>query len=179
MKGLSILILTLMLSSPAIAQTSGHRVADAVGGNFIGGNKIVGDLPKGYEDFLMLWVDYKVPKGYDVSSNDAYRPLLIPDKEGKIAVGGRVVFKGKASKYLSYEYKSASLIERANEPIRLIFDTEVVEGVSYHFEGTYLGRKGNSSTGNNVQLGGKMTKLVNGQRVAEHTMRFSPYIILE
>jgi hypothetical protein len=174
MKGLSILLLTMTLSLPAIAQTSGHRVADA-----IGGNKIIGDLPKGYEDFLALWVDYNVPKDYHLSSVDAYRSLLVPDKEGKIAVGGRVVFKGKASRYLSYEYKSALLVEKPGESIKLIFDTEVVEGVSYHFEGTYLERKKDSFAGHSLHLEGVMTRLVNGQRVAENKLRFLPYAILE
>ena len=178
MKPLSTLVLTLILLPSVIAQTSGHRIADALR-HFIGGNKIVGDFPKGYEEFLVLWVDYKVPQGYNLSSVDAFRSLLIPDKEGKIAVGGRVVFKGKVSEYLSYEYKSASLIEKANEPIKLIFDAEVVEDVSYHFEGTYLEKQGDSSARENVHLEGVMTRLVNGQKVAENKLRFSPYIILE
>ena len=179
MKVLSILVLTFILSSSAISQPSGRRVADSIGSNFIGGNKIAGDMPKGYEDFLMLWVDYKIPQGYSLNSIDAFRSLLIPDKGGKIVVGGRVVFKGKVSKYLSYEYKSASLIEKANAPIRLIFDTEIVEGVSYHFAGTYLERRGDSSVSENVHLEGVMTKRVNGQKVSENKLRFSPYIILE
>jgi hypothetical protein len=179
MKALSSLVLTLLLASSVVMQTAGRRVADLRGRNLIGGNKIVGNLPKGYEDFSTLWVEYKAPPGYKTNSDDDYNELLIPDKEGKMAVGGHMVFKGKGSEYLSYEYKTAFLIEKANEPIRLIFDTEVVEGVHYHFEGVFLERKADGSAQDNAHLEGSMTKFLNGKKVSENRLRFSPFIIME
>ena len=186
MKLLLILTVILILSPPAVAQNSENRVAEALGGDYIGGNKIVGESPAGYEDFLVMWVDDIGICRKDVPVNR--RENLLPDRSGRIAVCGRVVFKGwrypqggsdSDGKYLSYEFKEAYLIERKGGPVRLAFDTKAVNGVSYHFEGVYLQNRNNQSGDGGAHLEGKGRKLQNGRKITETTLRFSPYIIIE
>jgi len=69
------------------------------------------------------------------------------------------------------------LIQRIGEPVRLNFDTITVEGVSYHFNGTYL--KNTKTALVETHLEGVMRKMMNGQKVAETKLRFSAYNILE
>ena len=169
---------------------SSHRVADALGGGYIGGNKIAGDRPKGYEDFLVLWVDFN-PAAFrkfpltKQSMKQSVQESLYPDSQGRIAVGGRVVFKGlrhpqgsstSDGEYLSFEFSEAYLIDLDARPIGLIFDTAPIDGVHYHFEGKYVDDK----TGRDgVHLEGTMRKLRNGEKLTETDLSFVPYNIIE
>src|SRR4051794_8793173 len=67
-----------------------YRVADGMI-PYIGGSKLYGSPPEGYEDLLALWVDDRSQRGF-LGRN--YRRYLIPDKNGMIPVLGRLVFKG-------------------------------------------------------------------------------------
>ena len=186
MRLLLILTAILILSPSAVAQTPGSRVADALGGGYIGGHRIAGKPPNGYDDFLVMWVDDIgiCRKGIPVNRKEN----LLPDLGGRIAVCGRVVFKGwrypqgvsdSDGKYLSYEFNKAYLIEHKAEPVRLAFDTKAVDGVSYHFEGVYSEHRKDQPGDGRVHLEGKMSKLHKGRKVAETTLRFSPYAIIE
>jgi len=111
----------------------------------------------------------------------------MPDSQGRISVAGRVVFKGPRypdgdgmsdGRYTWYEFKDAYLVERTEEPVKLIFDTEVVNGVSYHFEGGYI-EAGTSSKEGKVHLIGLMSQIRAGNNVTATTLPFQPFQMLE
>src|SRR5882672_3136015 len=105
-------------------EPSVHRVYDANGRTYIGGNTIVGALPPSYEDFLVMWVDYQTHPSSALSATPDetdVRTRLMPDSQGRISVAGRVVFKGPRypdgdgmsdGRYTWYEFKDAYLVER-------------------------------------------------------------------
>ena len=180
---LHIAIFVLCLSLPIAGQTPATRVADLVGGKYISGNKITEQTPAGFERFLVMWVDDPGICRRDVHVN--IKENFLPDAAGKIAVCGRIVFQGKNfprggsvadGKYLTYEFKSAYLVDLKEAPVRLELITVTLDGVHYRFGGTYLEQPNGNDA---VYLEGNMTKFVNGQRVSETKLRFSPYVIIE
>ena len=86
------LILTLMLSLwlSVAAQTPGTRVADAHGGKYFSGNKLSGETPPAFAKFLLMWVDEIGICRRDLPDSNKF----VADSNGRIAVCGRVVFKG-------------------------------------------------------------------------------------
>jgi len=158
------------------------RVADSEGGKYIGGYRIAGQPAAGYQRFLVMWVDDPGICHRDLHVNTKERYL--PDKSGRIAICGRVVFKGNnfpdASvpdrEYLSYEFKEAYLIDIKEKRIRLELATETVDGVYYRFSGDYV--EPPNMTGN-IYLMGNMSRFLNGQAVSLMTLGFSRYGIVE
>ena len=177
---------SLAVHSQSERKATSHRIADSGGGDYISGNKIVGTSPKGYEDLLVLWVDNVcICRNVDCEGT---RKNLTPDSRGRIAVCGRIVFKGWRypqgdsdfdGKYISYEFEEACLIDIWKKPIRLIFRTKKHDGTSYRFVGSYLDPPEESGSGIITHLKGKMIKLKHGKKVSETEIAFSPYQIIE
>ena len=186
MRLVTVLTTMLLLSSLAESQTHSSRVAGALGHGYIGGNKIAGKHPKGYQQFLVMWVDEIGICRRDVPVNR--RENFVPDASGRISVCGRVVFKDwrylhgdsdSDGKYRSYEFKEAYLIDLGEGPVRLAFDARELDGVGYHFEGIYL-EKGNAQPDEgSIHLEGEMSKFQRGRKVSQAKLRFSPYWIIE
>jgi len=180
---LFIYIAALWILSLTAAQTPATRVADLVGGKYIGGNKLTGQAPSGYEKFLVMWVDDPGICRPDLHVN--YRQNYLPDPAGRISICGRVVFQGikfpkgdsvADGKYLSYEFKEAYLFDLRGMPVRLQFVTQTIAGVSFRFNGSYLETPNETDA---AYLEGKMSKLVNGQLESETKLRFAPFFIIE
>lgn len=179
---LTIAIFIFCVFHPIEAQIPATRVADLIGGKYIAGYKISGQLPAGYEKFLVMWVDDPgiCRRELQLRNRDNY----LPKPDGRIAICGRVVFQGKNfpkgvsdvdGHYLCYEFKEAYLVDLKETPVRLEFVTQMVDGVNYRFNGSYL----ESSIEPDVAyLEGTLTKLVNGQPVSETKLRFSPDVTM-
>src|SRR5580693_7021653 len=56
--------------------------------------------------------------------------------------------------------------------VRLVFETKVIDGVHYHFEGTYMADSGTDLTRlGGVHLEGSLTKLINSQSAGATKIR--------
>jgi hypothetical protein len=144
----------------------------------LSGYKIAGTIPKGYEDFLMLWVDDPCICQKEIAC-DNVKTTLAPDAGGKVRVCGRVVFKGSRypqgdnnsdGKYLSYEFAEARLAVAEDKLPQLIFSTRQHDGISYKFAGRYSA---------DFQLNGTMIRLKDGKRVSKIKIAFTQYRIIE
>jgi hypothetical protein len=151
-----------------------HRVSDTMT-PYIGGHKLYDVHVEGYENLLALWVDIKSPKGYQGD----YKELLIPDENGVIPIAGRLVFKGDTSKYQSYEFKTAALIEKYGKPVHLTFTTVTVKDVSYIFNGYYIKIPTQKSATSDVYIEGVIKQYTNGIQSSATTLRFIPFSIIE
>jgi len=122
-----------------------------------------------------LWVDVKTSRGY----RGDYARLLIPNEDGQIPVAGRIVFRGRESKYQSFEFSVATLIEKPEQPIVLIFTTETKQGVNYVFEGHYSEDFTEKSSTTKPSLEGVIRKFFKGRELSKTVLRFIPFTILE
>lgn len=166
--------LVVQLHAQAGKAYPSQRIADAYTHEYIGGHKIVGEPPSGYEGFLMLWVD------------DCRLFGIKPDPNpgSTMVVCGRVVFKGPRypkggsaadGKYLSYEFGDAHLVYREGQEVRLVFDTLAVDHVRYHFGGVFDEIEGKGSGGEKKHLSGLMTRIVESQGTIDTKLSFSAY----
>jgi hypothetical protein len=184
---LAILMLNTPIQTLAQRPVPGHKVMTAEAGNCFGGNKIAGTPPKEYEGLLVFWIEHICICRRDVGCEE--KRNLEPDANGRIAVCGRVVFKGSAypqgdsdsdGKYLTYEFAQAHLTDIKGKPIQLIFRTKQRDGVSYRFTGRYLGKSQAGASADRIQLVGTMTKLKSEKRVSRAAaLAFAPYNIKE
>jgi hypothetical protein len=184
---IAILILDVSTQVSAIPrQTPGRKVLNSKGRDYIGGNKIISRIPEGYEDFLLLWVDSLCICRKNVDCDDI-RGNLTPDRNGRIAVCGRVVFKqphhqgGSDSddEYLSYEFAEAHLIDIRGKPIQLVIRTKQRDGISYRFIGEYFEKPQTDVEGSRIHMKGKMTKLKDQRLISKTEIAFTPYNIIE
>jgi hypothetical protein len=180
MKTLGVLLFGLGLVMSVAAQeketrnvsNSKYRVASK-GTPYLSGNRVNGEQPEPFKDFVLFWVEAKVPNNYEGD----YLDLLKPDAQGRIPINGRVTIKCDSCSRgrENYFFKTAALIEEEGRPVRLVFTTRSRNGVEYSFEGTYLDHPELAATGNYTHLRGTLTRIKDGQKVAEATLDFSPF----
>lgn len=121
---------------------------------------IVGDLPKGFKDFVNFNVRNK---NYESEDESEYGKLIAP--EGAIDTGKEFKF---------------SKISIGNEQIQ--FETERVKGISYSFSGRFTETRNfvwlEPEAVENV-LEGHLIKKRNGKKIAEAQVKFGWFVELE